>query len=84
VQCLSCAAACPFGIILPELLKRTAAACDFCLPRLAPDQDPVCAAGCPENAVRYGEFEEDPARNLFRAGDRLVVHAFAWRPPEGT
>jgi Fe-S-cluster-containing dehydrogenase component len=79
VACKSCCYACPFGVVLPDLMRLTASACDFCEGRLNGDEPPVCTKGCGENAVQYGLFEPDPRNGRFPVGDRLVVSILPWK-----
>ena len=82
VSCKTCAYACPFGTILPELLPYAMSRCDFCLGRLGPDEIPVCVGGCEDKAIQYGDFEEDIKSHQFRVGDHLIVHARPWKKEE--
>lgn len=79
ISCRSCSYACPFGVILPELLPYRTAQCDYCLSRASKNKVPSCIAGCPEGAVRLEEIEPDPSKNLYAVGKNLIVHAVNWR-----
>jgi Fe-S-cluster-containing dehydrogenase component len=78
VACKSCCFACPFGVILPELMRISASACDFCIGRLNEGEPPVCTTGCGGNAVQYGHFEPDPKNGRFSVGDHLIVSILPW------
>ena len=79
VACRSCVHACPFGAILPELIRIEASGCDFCAGRLKENEAPVCVGGCGEGSILYGDFKPDPGYHRYAAGKRLVVHAIPWR-----
>ena len=82
VSCKTCAYACPFGTILPELLPYAVSRCDYCLDRLGPDELPVCVGGCEDNAIQYGDFEEDTKSHQFKVGEHLIVHSRPWKKEE--
>ena len=79
VACGSCCHACPFGALLPELMRIEASGCDFCLGRLQNGESPICVEGCGKGSILYGDFKPDPGFHLYAAGERLVVHAIPWR-----
>jgi Fe-S-cluster-containing dehydrogenase component len=80
VSCLSCSIACPFGAILPESVVRSAAKCDRCDGRLENGGQPVCVGGCPNGAIRFGDYPADPSMNRFAVGERLTATARPWTP----
>jgi Fe-S-cluster-containing dehydrogenase component len=82
VGCRTCCYACPFGTILPEVIPYAVSRCDYCIGRLKGDEKPVCIGGCPEEAIKYGEFEPDDEKHLFLVGDHLIVHAVPWKKEE--
>lgn len=82
VACRSCCHACPFGALLPELMRIEASGCDFCLGRLKDGESPACVGGCGEGSILYGDFKPDPRSRLYAVGGHLVVHAIPWG--EGT
>jgi Fe-S-cluster-containing dehydrogenase component len=41
--------------------------------RLKGDQLPVCLELCTNGALRFGEFEENRAENIFKISDYLLV-----------
>jgi Fe-S-cluster-containing dehydrogenase component len=79
VACRSCAYACPFGTILPEVIPYAVSKCDFCIGRLKENELPVCVGGCGEGAIEYGEFEPDDKQHRFLIGEHLVVHTTPWK-----
>jgi Fe-S-cluster-containing dehydrogenase component len=79
VACRSCAHACPFGAILPELLRIESAVCDLCLGRLREGESPACVEGCGEGSILYGEFKSDERSFSIAAGGPLIVTAVPWR-----
>lgn len=57
IGCHSCLEACPFGI--PQYGEDgTMQKCDMCLERIQKGQQPVCAATCPTQALRWGSLNE--------------------------
>jgi molybdopterin-containing oxidoreductase family iron-sulfur binding subunit len=49
--------------------KGTVMKCDFCPDMMRADVLPYCVQGCPNNAIYYGDLEEDVASN----GKEVVV-----------
>jgi Fe-S-cluster-containing dehydrogenase component len=82
VGCRTCCYACPFGVILPDVIPYAVSRCDFCIGRLGEDEVPVCVGGCAEGAIAYGEFEPDSKENIFVVGHHLSVHAVPWKKEE--
>ena len=82
VSCKTCCHACPFGVILPEVIPYALSRCDFCIGRLEPGDVPVCVGSCAENAIQYGQFEPDPEKHRVLVGEHLVVHAIPWKKEE--
>jgi len=82
VACRSCAYACPFGTILPEVIPYAVSRCDFCIGRLKDGELPVCVGGCTEGAIEYGDFEPDAKAHRFLVGEHLVVHTVPWKKEE--
>lgn len=76
VSCKSCVLACPFGTIVPELVPYIDVKCDFCIGQS--DKQPQCVKSCPEHAVKFIEIEADETKDLYAAGEHLIVHARAW------
>lgn len=79
VSCGSCSLACPFGTIAPDLTPYRTSSCDYCIGRLRDGDVPLCAQTCPEEAIKYGDFEEDPAANAYLVGEHMVVHSESWK-----
>ncbi|MFH1825698.1 MAG: 4Fe-4S dicluster domain-containing protein [bacterium] len=70
VGCGSCVAACPFGVIQPDLKKHLVPKCDLCLDRLAEGEIPRCVATCTSGALSFDEVDEqiiDGKKNLASA-----------------
>lgn len=85
VGCKSCALACPFGTIVPEVLNYITSKCDYCLNQLEEDQNyiPLCVKTAPANSFVMKEVEEDPKQNIFYVGDHLAIRAPSWLNKEG-
>ncbi len=79
ISCKTCAYACPFGIILPELIPYAASTCDYCLNRLPENEVPVCLDSCTEAAIQFGEFKADEKAFQFEVNTHLIVHAIPWK-----
>ncbi len=79
IGCNTCALACPFGAIYPEIIPYLGSQCDYCSGRLKGDEQPLCVRTCPEGAIKYGEIQESEEKNIRAAGDKLVVHAIPWK-----
>jgi Fe-S-cluster-containing dehydrogenase component len=83
ISCKSCAFACPFGVILPEVIPYALSQCDYCLGRLEESEEPLCVRECPvKGMVDYREVEEDPEKNIFFVGEHLAVHTPHWEKVE--
>ena len=72
VSCKSCVIACPFGVILPEMIPYLSNCCDYCLSRVDSDL-PICVKTCPYNAITYKEIQESPKENIYFVGKYLAV-----------
>lgn len=72
-SCKSCSRACPFGTIYAETIPFITARCDYCLGRLKENESPICLESCSHGGIRYGEFEEDIAQNLYKVSGYLLV-----------
>jgi len=74
VGCMSCAIACPFGVIQPDLSKHIVPKCDLCMDRLTEavpagrqGEIPRCVATCTSGALSFEEIDEqvvDEKKNL--------------------
>lgn len=79
ISCKTCSIACPFGIILPELLPYLAGRCDRCIGRLKSGEVPLCVSTCKNGAFRY--VEEDDLKgcpDIYPMGDSIIVKVFNW------
>ena len=86
VGCGSCALACPFGTIFPEVLNYITAGCDVCLARreAVPGYVPPCVSTAPDDSFRLVEADaEDPESDLWFAGEHVAVRNGNWRHKEG-
>jgi Fe-S-cluster-containing dehydrogenase component len=56
---------------------------DFCVTRLGEKEAPICTESCQNGGVKYGEFEENIAENIYRVSDNLFVKtSFKWERVE--
>lgn len=86
VGCKSCALACPFGTIFPEVMNYITSKCDFCLNQLTDDPDyiPACVRTAPKGTIVMREIdEEDPDNNIYFYGDHVAIKSQHWRKKEG-
>ena len=70
VGCSSCAVACPFGVIQPDLTKHIVPKCDLCIDRLAEGEIPRCVRACTSGALSFEEVDlqvENEKKNLASA-----------------
>ncbi|MFH1039345.1 MAG: 4Fe-4S dicluster domain-containing protein [PVC group bacterium] len=81
-NCYSCAAACPFGTIIPEYIPYKTPVCDYCLGRLGEDEVPLCSRRAPKGAILFGDFEENEEEGIYQVNDHLLVKAIAWKTGE--
>ena len=79
VKCNSCVIACPFGTIMSELIPFTTSRCDYCLDRLGKEEIPLCAKGCKDESIKFGEFSEDPARDIYLLKCNVLVQVRIWK-----
>jgi len=78
VACNTCSFACPFGTILPELIRYEQSRCDYCIGRLDDGELPICVGGCGPGAIRFEDIDPDEKAHRYSIGDHLVVHAIPW------
>jgi anaerobic dimethyl sulfoxide reductase subunit B (iron-sulfur subunit) len=70
--CRSCVAACPFHV--PQYGKTgTMQKCDMCLGRLEQNKQPLCAATCPGEALKFGPIEDLAQISAAKSGMRLAA-----------
>lgn len=75
--CGSCAMACPFGTIYPDLILFATDVCDLCTGRLAPDEKPLCVQTSRDDAVDYAAVKVDG--DMVEVSDGIVA-----KVPDGT
>jgi len=75
-SCKSCTIACPFGVILEDLIPYLDSHCDYCLGSSV--GVPSCVESCPKGAVRFEEIEENLEQNIYFVGEHLAVHTRRW------
>ncbi len=67
VGCSSCAVACPFGVIQPDLSKHIVPKCNLCVDRLEEGDVPRCVKACTSGALTFTEMDsqvEDDKKHL--------------------
>ena len=75
--CKTCALACPFGTIYPEIVPYLTSQCDYCLGK-GDEKEPECISSCPEGAVQFIEVEESKEKDIYLIGENLAVHSVPW------
>jgi len=78
ISCKSCAHACPYGSIYPELVPLLVHNCDFCLDRRSQKDEPLCITTCPYKALSLKEAGRKLDENTFLVGDNLIIHSTHW------
>ncbi|UCG35374.1 MAG: 4Fe-4S dicluster domain-containing protein [Candidatus Omnitrophota bacterium] len=78
ISCKSCAHACPYGTIYPELLPLLVHNCDFCMDRRSEKDEPLCIKTCPYGALSLRSAEKELGENEFLVGDNIIVHSTHW------
>ena len=78
ISCKSCAHACPYGAIYPELVPLLVHNCDFCLDRRGQKDEPLCIKTCPYGALSLKEAGRKLDENTFLVGDNLIIHSTHW------
>ena len=73
--CGSCSIACPFGAIYTDLISFTDDVCDVCKGRLEPNEKPLCVKTCPDEAIVFGEADDD--KDLVEVFKDIVVKVSA-------
>jgi Fe-S-cluster-containing dehydrogenase component len=73
IGCGSCAIACPFGVIEPEIRSYIISKCDLCADRVAEGKEPACVAACPSGALSFEEVEEAGEKKIL-VGGRMEGH----------
>lgn len=79
ISCKSCAYACPYGTIYPELVPLLAHSCDFCLNRRDRPDEPLCITTCPYGALSLKSSDVKLDENTFLVGDNIIVHSTHWQ-----
>ncbi|MFC1501306.1 4Fe-4S dicluster domain-containing protein [Elusimicrobiota bacterium] len=79
-SCKTCSAACPFGVIFPEIIDYKTSQCDLCFDRANDDNPPICVKTCEKNALQWVEVEENISKNIHsvRSG-KFFVHTVKWQ-----
>jgi tetrathionate reductase subunit B len=65
IGCGFCVPACPYDARFIDPVRRKADKCDFCAPRLARGEAPVCVSTCTAAAKHFGDLE-DRTSEVFR------------------
>jgi Fe-S-cluster-containing hydrogenase component 2 len=78
VSCGSCVAACPFGVISPDIISYVSGTCDQCIG--FGDEEPPCVASAPAGVLKWldagaPELEDE---HIHMIGTRLAVRCRRW------
>jgi Fe-S-cluster-containing dehydrogenase component len=79
--CGTCAIACPFGTIYPELVPFPGSVCDVCRGRLEPGEKPLCVNTCGDGSIDYRKV--DGEKDLIEVFEGIVVKVSGgvlWEP----
>jgi formate dehydrogenase iron-sulfur subunit len=74
--CGSCAVACPFGVIEPEVRSYVISKCDLCASRLKEGREPACVMACPADALTYEEADEVAGKSVMISSSMKGRHPF--------
>ncbi|MBM3421353.1 MAG: ferredoxin [Bacteroidetes bacterium] len=77
VACKSCVVACPFGTMMNNFFEVRKSVCDYCGMNGKPVKL-LCVDTCPEQALSVAEADEDPAADLHRLNDKVLVREIIW------
>jgi len=78
ISCKSCSHACPYGVILPELVPYLNSMCDLCLDRRDSQGQPICILTCPYKALELRDIQANEQEAIFQIGENLIVHSTHW------
>lgn len=78
IGCQSCAHACPYGTIYPELVPYINHKCDLCLDRRDQQGEPACIGTCPYGALSVSDAEPNEAKHMYAIDEHLIVHSTHW------
>ena len=79
-SCKTCTVACPFGVIMPEIVDYKTDMCDYCFGRSDDNTAPICTNTCPEGALEWKETAEDQKNDIYAVRDgQFYVHAVKWK-----
>ena len=74
-SCKTCSIACPFGVIIPDMLTFLDSKCDFCIGR----KEALCIGSCPYKAIEMRDVERDDIdKGIFVVSKNLAVHYTKW------
>jgi Fe-S-cluster-containing dehydrogenase component len=79
--CGTCAMACPFGTIYPDLIPFPSSICDVCKDRLAPAEKPLCVRTSQNGSIDYREVKVEG--DMMEVFDDIVVRVAGgttWQP----
>jgi len=79
--CGTCAIACPFGTIYPDLIPFPSSVCDVCRGRLRPGEKPLCVQTCSDGSISYGDVS--PGGDLVEVFEDIVIKVAGgtkWEP----
>jgi Fe-S-cluster-containing dehydrogenase component len=79
--CGTCAIACPFGTIYPDLIPFPSSVCDVCKGRLSPGEKPLCVTTGKDGSIDYREVKiEGDLVEVFEDIVVRVAGGTTWEP----
>lgn len=79
-SCKTCTTACPFGVIVPEIVEYHTTMCDLCAGRSSDTKAPVCVASCPHGALQWTDAAAAPEKDIHEVrGGKFLAHAVIWK-----
>ncbi len=78
VACGSCVAACPFGVIRPDIVTYITARCDQCVE--LGDEEPPCVKSAPNGAIKWVDADDPVLKepDVYIISDRLAARCKRW------
>ena len=77
VRCKSCITICPFGTLMDDLFQVKTSGYRYM--NLSEDSElEKFAAAYPDDIATIVEMDEDPAKNIYKLNDKILVKEYIW------